>query len=378
MSIKTKMDVAIVGAGIAGLTAFATLRRMGINAVIFEQATGFSRVGAAIQLTPNAVRVVRGLGLEEKLCAQSFMPEVGYNREWNTGKNTFLHPMGKKTEERYGAPDISMHRAVLHNALASLVPKGKIFFNKKLDGIDRVLGGIQLYFSDGSRIMTNALIGADGIHSIVRETIVGKETLRLTGQVAYRGVYPSILLGREIDDRVKWWGPDRHIVTYKIDPRRDELYFIASTPEPEFSVESWSAPGNVDEMIAAYSGFHPDAMIILESAPEVRKWALIEREPLTGWTAEQTILIGDAAHPMLPYMAQGAGASMEDAVILARCLNDVDEDGIDEAFNRCEKNRRIRTTEIQLGARKNTWMRTPAATNTDWVYEYDAWNVALT
>ena len=119
-------------------------------------------------------------------------------------------------------------------------------------------------------------------------------------------------------------------------------------------------------------------MIILESAPEVRKWALIEREPLPRWTAERTILIGDAAHPMLPYMAQGAGASMEDAVVLARCLNGVDEDGIDEAFNRCDKNRRQRTTEIQLGARKNTWMRTPATTNTDWVYDYDAWNVALT
>ena len=372
------MDVAIVGAGIAGLTAFATLNKMGINALIYEQAKEFSRVGAAIQLTPNAVRVTRGLDLEEELCAQSFMPEVGYNREWDTGKNTFLHLMGKKTAERYGAPDISMHRAVLHNALASLVPKDKIFFNKKLHGIDRVSNGIKLHFSDGSDIKTNALIGADGIHSIVRETIVGKETLRLTGQVAYRGVYPSILLGREIDARVKWWGPDRHIVTYKIDPRRDELYFIASTPEPDFRVESWSAPGNVDEMIAAYSGFHPDAMIILESAPEVRKWALIEREPLPRWTAERTILIGDAAHPMLPYMAQGAGASMEDAVVLARCLNGVDEDGIDEAFNRCDKNRRQRTTEIQLGARKNTWMRTPATTNTDWVYDYDAWNVALT
>ena len=128
------------------------------------------------------------------------------------------------------------------------------------------------------------------------------------------------MLGTEIDDRVKWWGRDRHIVTYKVDPRRDELYFIASTPEPDFKVESWSARGDLDQMRAAFAGFHPQARIILEACPEVRKWALVERDPLARWSEDRIVLIGDACHPMLPYMAQGAGSSMEDAVVLARCL----------------------------------------------------------
>jgi salicylate hydroxylase/6-hydroxynicotinate 3-monooxygenase len=306
------------------------------------------------------------------------MPEVGYNRQWDTGEITFLHSMGRKSEARYGAPDISMHRGELHAALASLVPLDSIRFGKTLAGIDRRDEGVRLSFADGTDAQVTALIGADGIHSVVRAAIVGEEKLSFTGQVAYRAVYRSALLGRAIDDRVKWWGTDRHIVTYKIDPRREELYFIASTPEPDFRIESWSAPGDRDVMVAAYEGFHPDAMVILESAPEVRKWALIERDPLPGWTADRIILIGDAAHPMLPYMAQGAGASMEDAVVLARCLAEVDEADFDEAFRRCDANRRERTTRIQLDARRNRWMRSATDTPTDWVYDYDAWTVPLT
>ena len=166
-------------------------------------------------------------------------------------------------------------------------------------------------------------------------------------------------------------------MSYKIDPRRDELYFIASTPEPDFKTESWSAPGELDVLLAAYEGFHPDARLILDSAPSVHKWALIEREPLQGWTAERTILIGDAAHPMLPYMAQGAGTAMEDAVVLARCLQGKDRDGVDDAFQACDRNRRDRTTDIQLGARENRWMRTASDTDTDEIYGYDAWTVPL-
>ncbi len=348
-----------------------------MDAVIYEQAPQFARVGAAIQLTPNAVKVLRGLGIEARVRAHSFLPDVGYNRDWDSGDVTFLHPMGKQTEERYGAPDLSMHRAELHRSLARLVPDQSIRFGCTLVGIDRVMQGVRLDFADGTHRVVDGVIGADGIHSVVRASMVGTEPLHFTGQVAYRAVYRSELLGREIDDRVKWWGPDRHIVSYKIDPRRHELYFIASTPEPEFKTESWSAPGELDVLLAAYEGFHPDARLILEKAPSVHKWAMIDREPLAGWTTERTILIGDAAHPMLPYMAQGAGASMEDAAVLARCLTGKDRDSIDEAFVACDRNRRVRTTEIQLRARQNRWMRTATDTNTDWIYAYDAWKVPL-
>ena len=128
----------------------------------------------------------------------------------------------------------------------------------------------------------------------------------------------------------------------------------------------------------AYEGFHPLARVILQSCPSVWKWALVERDPMPSWGEGRAIVIGDAAHPMLPYMAQGAGSSMEDAVILARCLNQRDFDDVAGALRQCENNRKERTARIQLGASRNQWMRTAAATETDWVYGYDAWNVPLT
>ncbi len=141
-------------------------------------------------------------------------------------------------------------------------------------------------------------------------------------------------------------------MSYKVDPRRHELYFLASTPEPDFKIESWSARGDVEEMRAAFAGFHPKARVILDSCPQVRKWALVERDPLARWSEDRVVLIGDACHPMLPYMAQGAGSSMEDAVVLARCLEGKELEGFGAAFSRFERNRKERTSRIQLGARQ--------------------------
>jgi 6-hydroxynicotinate 3-monooxygenase len=369
--------VAIIGAGIAGLTAAATLRRVGIEAVIYEQAQAFARIGAGVQLNPNAMKALRGLGLEDRIRAAGFAPQVGYNRLWDSGEVTYLHPMGEAIEHRFGAPDISLHRADLHAALASANPPGIVHFGRKLAGIDRAGGRLRLAFADGSHAEADAVIGADGVHSTVLDILFGTQPPRFTGQVAYRAVYRSELLGTDIDDRVKWWGPDRHIVTYKINPRRDELYFIANTPEPDFRVESWSAIGRLDQLRDAFAGFHADARVILDACPEVRKWALIERDPLPRWSEDRIVLIGDACHPMLPYMAQGAGSSMEDAVVLARRLDGCALDGFAAAFARYEANRKPRTSRIQLGTRQNIWMRTATATDTDWLYGYDAWTAPL-
>lgn len=367
--------IAIVGAGIAGLTAAATLRKLGLTPQIYEQAPAFGRVGAGIQLNPNAMKVVRGLGLEQRIRSVGFAPQVGYNRAWDSAEVTYLHPMGDTIERRFGAPDISLHRAELHAQLASINPPERINFNKKLVGLDRKSGALVLTFADGSVIGADAVIGADGVHSTVLEILLGAGVPRFTGQVAYRAVYRTELLDREIDDRVKWWGRDRHIVSYKVDPRRDELYFIASTPEPDFKIESWSAQGDLGQLRAAFVGFHPDARIILDACPEVRKWALVERDPLPRWSEDSIVLIGDACHPMLPYMAQGAASSMEDAVVLARCLSRAGLDSFSDAFCAFERNRKERTSRIQLGARKNVWMRT--APDTSWLYDYDAWTVPL-
>jgi 6-hydroxynicotinate 3-monooxygenase len=371
----TAPEIAIVGAGIAGLTAAATLRKVGLQTVIYEQAQAFARIGAGIQMNPNAMKVLRGLGLEARIRAVGFAPTVGYNREWDTGAVTYLHPMGETIERRFGAPDISLHRAELHAALQGINPPQIIHFGRKLVGLDRSGPRLSLRFADGTQAEADAVVGADGVHSAVLAILFGTGEPRFTGRVAYRAIYRSALLGAQIDDRVKWWGPDRHIVSYKVDPRRDELYFIASTPEPDFKIESWSARGDLDQLRAAFAHFHPQARIILEACPDVRKWALVERDPLARWGEDRIVLIGDACHPMLPYMAQGAGSSMEDAVVLARCLAGVELEGYGEAFRKFEHNRKERTSRIQLGARQNVWMRT--APDTAWLYDYDAWTVPL-
>lgn len=370
------LSVAIVGAGIGGLTAAATLRGIGAAVEIYEQAQLFSHVGAGIQLTANATKALRRLGLEERLRRASFVAEAAYNREWDTGIVTNILPMGAELEARYGAPDLMMHRGTLHAALVDLVPPGMIRFGKKLIGLDRAAGGVSLSFADGSRAAADIVVGADGIHSVVREILLGAEKPRFTGRVAYRTTFPTKLLGGlAIDARAKWWGPDRHIVHYYTTAAQDEVYFIAATPEPEFEIESWSQKGDSRMLLDAFQGFHAQARAILAASPEIRKWALVERDPSPRWSEDRIVLLGDACHPMTPYMAQGAASSIEDAVVLARCLDGIEADGAPRAFGRYEATRKERTSRIQLTNRQNTWMK--FKTDTDWVYDYDAWATPL-
>jgi 6-hydroxynicotinate 3-monooxygenase len=210
----------------------------------------------------------------------------------------------------------------------------------------------------------------------VRAFMLGEEQPRYTGRVAYRTVFPTALLnGVQPYPCVKWWGPDRHIVSYFVTPRRDELYFVTSTPEPEFSAESWSAKGELGTIRAAYDMFHPQVRAILAACPDAHKWALVERDPLAHWVEGNVALLGDACHPMTPYMAQGASTSIEDGAVLARCLEGVDRDGLHSALLRYEATRKKRTSRIQRTSSENTWLKEPH--DADWVYGYDAWTVPL-
>jgi salicylate hydroxylase/6-hydroxynicotinate 3-monooxygenase len=371
-----RLQVAIIGAGIGGLTAAACLRRVGVDVCIYEQAQRFTRLGAGIQQSPNAVRVLRALGLEPKLRAMAFQPEANNSRDYDTGAQTNSLPMGQGMEQRYGAPYFLMHRGDLHAMLAEAVPPDIVRLNRKLAGIEPVGRQVRLVFTDGETTEADAVIGADGVHSVVREALLGPERPRFTGRVAYRTVFPTALLNSlPIEDCVKWWGPDRHIVIYFVNPRRDELYFVTSTPEPDFAVESWSAKGDLAELRAAYKGFHPHVRAVLDACPDVHKWALVVRDPLPRWGEGNVVLLGDACHPMTPYMAQGATSAIEDAAVLSRCLEGVDADGVAAAFQRYEATRKPRTSKIQTTSAQNTWLR--AATDADWVYGYDAWTVAL-
>jgi len=376
MSAK-KRSFAIVGAGMGGLTAAATLRRAGFEVQVYEQGARFERVGAGIQMMPNAMKVLRRIGVEEKLRPVAFQPYSHLNREWDTGRVMRELPM---PESLFGAPYLCMHRAVLHSALASVIPKEVIHLNKKLIGLDQQAGQVSLAFADGTRVQADAVVGADGVHSLLREIIMGPDVPIHKGRIAYRAVYPSALLrGCDIGpSRTKWWGVDRHIVIYYLTATRSEVYFVTSVPEPAEWVtpESWSAKGDVQELRREYEGFHPDVRAVLESCSDCHKWAILEREPLAHWSDGRVVLLGDACHPMTPYMAQGAATAIEDAAILARCLEEVEGEDIEGAFRRYEADRKPRTSRIQAISSANTWMKGGEG-DTSWLYGYDAWNVPL-
>jgi salicylate hydroxylase/6-hydroxynicotinate 3-monooxygenase len=360
-----------------GLAVAATLRQAGFDVSVYEQAARFARIGAGIQMMPNSMKVLRRIGVEERLRSIAFAPYSHLNREWDTGRVMRELPM---PESLFGAPYLCMHRADLHEALASVLPEEIIHLNKKLVGLEQHAGQVTLAFDDGTRVRADAVVAADGVHSVVRDIIIGPDAPIHKGRIAYRAVFPSALVGRDLGpSRTKWWGTDRHMVIYYVRADRSEVYFVTSVPEPAewLTRESWSAKGDVRELRKAYEGFHSDVRAVLDGCPDCHKWAILEREPLPRWSDGRVVLLGDACHPMTPYMAQGAATAIEDAAVLARCLADVEGDDIEGAFARYEAHRKPRTSRIQAISSANTWMK-GGDDDTSWLYGYDAWNVPLT
>jgi salicylate hydroxylase/6-hydroxynicotinate 3-monooxygenase len=368
--------VAIIGAGMGGMAAAGTLRQAGIDVTVYEQAHQFGRIGAGIQMLPNSMHVLRGIGVENRLKQVAHAPYSHLNRDGVSGVVKRELPM---PEDLFGAPFLCMHRADLHDALASVVPSEIIHLNKKLVGLDQNGGPVTMRFADGTTATADAVIGADGVHSLVRDLIIGPDKPIHRGRIAYRAVFKSNLMPREISvSRTKWWGEDRHIVIYYTTRDRSELYFVTSVPEPGdwITRESWSAKGDVRELRAAYAGFHEEVRMVLDACPDCHKWAILERDPLPTWSQGRVVLIGDACHPMTPYMAQGAATSIEDAAVLARCLQGVDTANLEAAFKRFEAHRKPRTSKIQAISSANTWMQ-GGSDDPSWLYGYDAWNINL-
>jgi 6-hydroxynicotinate 3-monooxygenase len=371
------LSVAIIGAGMGGLATAAALRRIGVEVTVYEQARAFARIGAGIQIGCNAMKVLRALGLEPSLRAAAFYPRSWNNRDFDTGEIRFDMIFGETAEERYGAPYLLAHRGDLHAALMSVVPQSVLHLDHQLVSLERRAdGSVRLDFANGVSADADAVVGADGVHSVVRDRLFGTDQPAFTGRVAYRTVFPATLLnGYQIDDCTKWWGPDRHIVIYYVKPDRSEVYFVTSQPEPGFAPESWSATGDVNVLHDAFVGFHPQVQHVLASCPAVHKRPLVDHDPLPRWSDGNVTLLGDACHPMTPYMAQGAAMAFEDAAVLSRCLDGVDRSGVADAFRRFESTRKPRTSQVQLGSRTNTWLRNE--TDPDWVYGYDAWTAPL-
>jgi salicylate hydroxylase len=286
--------------------------------------------------------------------------------------------MGDTAEHTYGSPQLTIHRADLLEVLAQAFPAEQVVFAKRILSLSQAQGQVTLVFEDGTQATHEVLIGADGIHSRVRAALFGDEYPRFTGVVSYRAVVPTerVKSVPEIDAFTKWWGPNpqSQIVTFPLNLGRDTFIF-ATTGQDSWHEESWTSPGDVQELRSHYQTFHPHARALLDACDSVLKSALYERDPLPTWTVGHVSLLGDACHPMLPFMAQGAGMAIEDGVVLARCL-DAQVNDVHAALKRYEHSRHERTAKIQIGSRGNQWMKTQG--NADWVYGYSAWKTPLT
>jgi len=374
--MTNKLNIAIIGAGMGGLAAAAALRKVGHTVTVYEQARQFTRLGAGIQIGCNAMHVLRGLGLEDRLRADTFYPRSWNNRDWKSGEVMFDILFGPEAEQAYGAPYLLAHRGDLHAALASAVPEEIVKLNHRLTGIDQTPRGVRLTFDNGQVAEADAAIGADGVHSVVKAALFGADAPNFTGRIAYRTVFPAERLkGAEVLNCTKWWGEDRHVVIYPVKPDRSEIYFVTSQPEPGFDLESWSATGDVTVLREAFEAFHPEARAVIDAAPDVHKRPLVDRDPLAHWVDGRVALLGDASHPMTPYMAQGAAMAIEDGAILARCLEGLDRDGVEAGLRRYEATRKERTAKMQVTSRQNVWGK--GVTDVDWVYGYNAWEAPL-
>jgi len=372
------LRIGIVGAGIGGLAAANALHKAGHDVIVFEQAKQFFRVGADINLTPNAVRALDGLGpgIAGAARASGARPTHRISRMWDTGEETSRLPMSDEAERKYGAPQLTIHRADLLAALADAFPLERVCFDKRAESIAATAKGVSIRFKDQSEATElDVLIGADGIHSVVRNAMYGAESPRFTGVVAFRAVVPTERVKDvpNIAAFTKWWGPsaESQIVTFPLNQGRDTFIF-ATTAQGSWHEESWTTAGSVEELRGFYADFHPDARALLHTCDTVLKTALYERDPLKNWSSGHMTLLGDACHPMMPFMAQGAGMAIEDAVVLARNLAGVGKASeVPAALARYEAMRIERASRIQIGSRGNQWLKSGG--DADWVYGYDAW-----
>ena len=373
------LKIGIAGGGVGGLAAAIALRQQGHEVTVFEQAKGFSKVGADINLTPNVVRAIDGLGAGAAIRERGARPTFRISRDWDTGQETSRLGMSDVAEQQYGAPQVTIHRSDIINALAEQFPMAQIQFGKRIRSLTHNSDGVTLQFEDGDQASFDVVVGADGIHSRVRTALFGEEHPRFTGVVSFRSVVPTERVKQvpEIEAFTKWWGPNpqSQIVTFPLNQGKDTFIF-ATTGQESWTEESWTSEGDVNELRGFYKNFHPDARALLDACDSTLKSALYEREPLPQWSVGAVTLLGDACHPMLPFMAQGAGMAIEDAVVLGRALAGVATRAeAQQALQRYESARKERTAKIQIGSRGNQWMKGPG--NADWVYGYDAWRTPL-
>ena len=385
--------IAIIGGGIGGLAAARALLLRGIDATVYEQASRISEFGAGVVMTPNAMKALRGLGVEDAVQAVAFSPKTHVALSWRSGRAIDRAPLdGYRVH--FGADFCTVHRGDLQEVLRQAVGDEHIRLSTRCVAVSSNAAGAHARFEDGREIEADAVIGADGIHSVVRTALFGPESPRFTGNICWRGLVEARRLppGLVPPQFTSWLGPHGHVVHYYV--RRGELLnWVAITEADAWTEESWSREGDLAEVKQTYAGWNQRLLALFDASERCYKWALYDREPLAQWGKDRVTLLGDSAHAMLPYLAQGAAQSIEDGCVLASQIKRTPEE-LASALRRYERLRIPRTRRIQLGARArgkhnhlpSAWARfwrdtrlalrrlvAPKATmhQAEWIYSYD-------
>ncbi len=385
--------IAIVGGGIGGLFAALSLLREGFNAHVYEQIRTPREVGAGIVLTPNATRLLRLAGLGDALSRVSIAPKAWRQRRWEDGRTLLCSPLTQYATADGDPLFYTAHRADVLAMLLAAIPPDRIHLGHKVAGIERTDAGVDLVFENSAKITASVVIGADGIHSQVRRALLGEEAPQFTGCIAYRGLVPAVRVKQLAlpQETQLWMGPGKHFVHYFV--RGDLVNFVCLIDRDTWTEESWTQHGNPDDALAAYNGWHPQVRGLIEAVDDTFVWGLFDREPLARWSSGRVTLLGDACHPMLPFLAQGAAQAIEDGAALSACIK---RHGVGPAaLEHYEAARLPRTARIQTVARGNKTRNHlpdgPAQQARDaemaagaaqwaigasaWVYDHDAANI---
>ena len=344
--------IAVIGGGIGGLAASLSLYRAGFAVDVYEQAAELNEVGGGINMGPNAARILYRLGLGDALDRDAVQPLSAHVRRWDDGRTLQKAALNPISAELYGAPHLTVHRADLQRVIASALPQECIHLGHRLIGLVDHGDRVEAEFANGNRIAADVLIGADGIHSTVRTLLFGEEAPTFAGCVAYRGLVPAERiadLGLERGNQ-SWLGPGGHLVHYFVSGGR-LLNFVGWTEHDSWNREDWTDRATIERALAAFAGWHPQIRRIISEAGTCFIWALFDRDPLPCWSAGRVTLLGDACHPMYPFMAQGAAQAIEDGACLAALLasggNPV------ATLRRYEELRLPRVTRLQEMSRAN-------------------------
>jgi salicylate hydroxylase len=348
--------VAIVGGGIGGLVLALALRERGVSFDVYEQAAELREIGAAVFLSANGTRELRRLGVGDEVEGVSVVPSALVFRRWDTGKVIADHPIGRSSvyEATFGAPCYGLPRVALLQTLAKRLGGDGLNLARRCVGVVERRSGVELAFADGESAEADAVVGADGVHSVIRSHVAGDVRGRFSGTVGYRGLVPVENMPSLPDATPLqfWAGPGRHLLHYTIDGGTT-VNFLAVVRAVEWTSPAWVEDCAVSDAVDAFAGWHPAVTEMVGATEAGTRWALHDLAPLARWHTERVVLIGDAAHAMVPHQGQGANQTIEDVIVLADCLADADLAGdLAPALRRYEQRRRKRTIAVQWLSRR--------------------------